>query len=251
MLPIIDGILMSKTTIACVILLVLLILNIFLLISTKNELDRIGMEYRVLLDDYHKLKSSHITLIEEYNKILSTLNNLTHNYEEIKAKYNKLYEEYLSLLDSYNELALNNTYLRRKIYELEIENSDLLLKLTYFENQTLYRDPTYRELMKFLKEDTTDEKEYIEGKYTCEHFAADLNNNAERRGIRCAFVILHFKSGHAHVIVAFKTIDKGIVYVEPQTDDLVKVGIGVRYFRDNGFEYPGFDDTIVEIVVVW
>jgi len=209
------------------------------------------MEYRILLSKYHKLESSYTTLREGYSKLLSTLNNLTHSYEEIRVKYNELYEEYLSLLNSYNELVLNNTYLRRRIHELEIENSDLLLKLTYLEKQTLYRDPTYRELMEFLEEDTTDEKEYIKGKYTCEHFAADLNNNAERRGIRCAFVILHFKSGYAHVIVAFKTIDKGMVFIEPQTDDVVKVGIGVRYFRDNNFEFPGYDDTIVEIVVVW
>jgi len=33
-------------------------------------------------------------------------------------------------------------------------------------------------------------------------------------------------------------------------DKEVKVGIGIRYFIDDGFNKPNFDDTIIKILII-
>jgi len=121
------------------------------------------------------------------------------------------------------------------------------------------RDPTYKEVITFLSQDKTDENKYVEdtyGVYICSHFARDAGNNAEAAGLRCAFVELRFvKEGHA--IIAFKTIDEGLVYFEPMTDERVKPVVGKRYYQciepKPGYYYekPSFDDTIMDILVIW
>ncbi|MFC1928733.1 hypothetical protein ACFLXK_03925 [Chloroflexota bacterium] len=121
------------------------------------------------------------------------------------------------------------------------------------------RDPTYAEAVSFLREDKTDENEYIEdtyGVYVCSHFARDVCNNAEERGLRCAVVELRFLE-QGHVIIAFDTIDKGLVYFETLTDGKVEPVIGKRYYQcmipKPGYYYekPSYDDTIRDIVVIW
>ncbi|MGP3668260.1 MAG: hypothetical protein ACKD6N_06990 [Candidatus Bathyarchaeota archaeon] len=42
-------------------------------------------------------------------------------------------------------------------------------------------------------------------------------------------MIVYFKDG-THALVVFETMDKGLVFIEPQVDREVKVGVGVRYW---------------------
>jgi len=121
------------------------------------------------------------------------------------------------------------------------------------------RDPAYQEVIAFLRQDKTDENEYdgsSYGVYVCSHYARDVCNSAEHAGFRCAFVeIRYMESGHA--IVAFDTIDEGLVYFEPQNDWVVKPVIDKRYYQcvepDEGYYYeePDYDDTIKDILVTW
>ena len=121
------------------------------------------------------------------------------------------------------------------------------------------KDPTYAEVVAFLREDKTDENEYIEdtyGVYVCSHFTRDVCNNAEQVGFRCALVELRYPE-QGHVIIAFDTIDEGLVYFEPQSDERAKPATGKRYYQciipEAGYYYeePSYDDTIMDIVVVW
>ncbi len=72
------------------------------------------------------------------------------------------------------------------------------------------RDPTYQEVITFLKEDRTDKNAYSSPSYVCSHFAMDVCNNAEAKGIRCAFVELRYTE-NGHAIIAFNTVDKNII----------------------------------------
>jgi len=112
------------------------------------------------------------------------------------------------------------------------------------------RDPTYQEALAFLGQDTTDKNEYDEDAYVCSHFARDVCNNAETNGFRCALVVIRNPDGD-HAIIAFETIDNGLVYFEPQFDDEVRVVIGKSYSQLNNYVRSSFDDTIVGIVVIW
>jgi len=111
----------------------------------------------------------------------------------------------------------------------------------------------------FLRQDKTDENEYIEdtyGVYVCSHFARDVGNSAEEAGLRCAFVELRYLEG-GHAVIAFDTIDEGLVYFDTQTDERVRPVIGKRYYQciepRPGYYYvrPSYDDTIKDILVIW
>ena len=84
-------------------------------------------------------------------------------------------------------------------------------------------DPTWTELLDFLLEDQTDRNAYVSGTYMCGDFARDVHNNAERAGIRAAFVVVRLSGGFPsfgllsssyHALNAFKTTDRGLVFID-------------------------------------
>jgi hypothetical protein len=106
-------------------------------------------------------------------------------------------------------------------------------------------DPSYAQLVNFLRSDTTDEYPYIGAVITlepytlpaeshvdltrikniidgteqptdpfvCSDFAERLHNDAEIAGLRCAYVAIDLSTG-GHGIVAFQTTDKGLIYID-------------------------------------
>ena len=79
-------------------------------------------------------------------------------------------------------------------------------------------DPTYDELVAFIKKDLTDKKDYIEdgpNAYVCSDFAEEVHNNAETAGIRAGWVSVTFEgTDEGHALNAFDTIDRGLVYID-------------------------------------
>ena len=108
------------------------------------------------------------------------------------------------------------------------------------------KNPTYLQLLNFLKADKTDgfpyeftfplaqfysgeAKDKIDLAYIksiidglarpknpkiCADFAERLHNNAELEGIRCGYVSLEMDDGIGHACDMFETTDKGIVYID-------------------------------------
>jgi hypothetical protein len=117
-------------------------------------------------------------------------------------------------------------------------------------------DPTYSQVVSFINADRTNDNEYIEDTYVCSHFARDVCNNAEGEGLRCAFVDIRYPDG-GHAIIAFDTVDEGLAYFDAITDERVRPVIGERYYRcieprpGYYYEAPSFDDTIMDILVIW
>jgi len=111
------------------------------------------------------------------------------------------------------------------------------------------RDPIYKEVLAFIRQDKTDENKYNAENYTCLNFVADLKNNAFKAGYRCGLVFIEFPES-AHTIVCFNTTDRGIVFVEPQTDEIVILTVGQPYW-DRTKYIPTYNDTIVRFVIIW
>lgn len=96
----------------------------------------------------------------------------------------------------------------------------------YYDEQPLYgginlvnsqsaMNPTWEQLLRFVESDITDEQTYVEGEYMCGDFAETLHNNAEKEGIRAAWVAVDFAdSTIGHALNAFNTVDQGIVFVD-------------------------------------
>jgi hypothetical protein len=112
------------------------------------------------------------------------------------------------------------------------------------------RDPTYEEAIRFIREDATDEFEYVTGEFECRHFAAIFIENAFNQGLRCLYVQLAFPEG-GHAIVAFNTIDLGMIYIEPQNDDIVTPVVGNVYCDRGKYLPPTYDDTVLEILLIF
>ncbi|MBL7159013.1 hypothetical protein ISS85_00850 [Candidatus Microgenomates bacterium] len=91
------------------------------------------------------------------------------------------------------------------------------------------QDPTWEEVLEFLKNDSTDDKLYDLDSFVCTGFAEMFHNNAERAGIKTAYVGIVFSEGPGHVINAFNTNDKGLVYVDV-------TGPGFSRLRDDFLE---------------
>ena len=105
-------------------------------------------------------------------------------------------------------------------------------------------NPTYDEVLKLL-----DESEMSS--------AQEINNYAEATGIRTAYVrslIAEPASKgmiYIYELIAFETVDKGLVIIEPWLYREVKVEIGRSYSETNGFSTPDYDDTITKVTIVW
>jgi hypothetical protein len=113
-------------------------------------------------------------------------------------------------------------------------------------------DVTWEYLKQFLLDDQTDEYLYDDGFFTCGDFAEKLHNNAEKAGIKAAFVCLDFSGGSAvidHAVNAFYTTDLGLlVYIDDtgdrtsstcSLDKTVKVEVGQPCSAELIFPCPG------------
>jgi hypothetical protein len=89
------------------------------------------------------------------------------------------------------------------------------------------RDPTYIGALQFIRSDETDRNQYNQS-YRCTNFADDFMNNAFRAGYRCGYVTIEFPEIN-HVIVCFNTSDNGLIFIEPQSDEIVALATGKPY----------------------
>ena len=213
--------------------------------STKEELDSTKTE---LASTNGELDSTKTELESTSIKLGTTEVEL----ESTKGELHSVETELASTLDSLSTIQTELGVTRDTLTDLEISYEGLMTGHGY-----TIKDPTYSEMMSFLRADDTDEAEYIEDEYECTEFTTDLCNGAEEEGIRCAYVTLKFPAGIGHTIVAFDTIDKGLIYIEPQYDDLVRVEIGKHFHKcvvpkaSYLYEKPDYDDTIEEVLIAW
>jgi hypothetical protein len=111
-------------------------------------------------------------------------------------------------------------------------------------------DPGFKELINFLSEDLTENKDYVYPVYTCGDFAAHLHDKAEKQGIKCGVVGVKFNTTYkenlsgtlnisnypppyssydtcrGHAINAFHTTDRGMVYVDSTGITVEEKGMG-------------------------
>ena len=201
------------------------------LAATTGELDATKTE----------LESTVVALASTEIELRATKEGLRSAETELAATLDRLSTTQAKLDDKESELS-----------ELQVNYEGLMTGHGY-----TIKDPSFKEMLRFLEEDDTDKAEYVKGEYECIEFTTDLCNRAEENGIRCAYVSVRFPDGRGHAIVAFNTIDKGLIYIEPQYDDLVNIVIGKPFYKcvvpKEGVTYvkPSHDDTILEVLVAW
>jgi hypothetical protein len=88
------------------------------------------------------------------------------------------------------------------------------------DNNSSASDPSYAQLLTFLKADRTESYPYEPSVYTCGDFAETLHNNAEKAGIRTGYVLCT-----NHAMNVFQTTDMGLVYIDDTGFELSADGI--------------------------
>ena len=202
----------------------------------QSKMDNMAGQYQYEIS----LKNDSIQSIQDaFNLLENRYNLLNDNYSGLQELQDELQDEYNLLDGKYNEELISYS---------NLESEYNLLKSGDKYN---LHDPTYDEMIDFLERDKTDENSYIDVTYDCSHFTRDVNNNAEKDGIRCAYVVLEFNI-QAHAIVAFNTVDSGLIYVEPQDDKIADtVEVGMTYYDCFGSTLLVVNDTIITILVYW
>lgn len=105
-------------------------------------------------------------------------------------------------------------------------------------------NPTYDELREILADGEADT-------------AREIHEYADANGLRVAYVRSQIARKAAegmvwvYQLVAFETVDNGLVIIEPWSHREVKIEVGKRYSELNGFSARPYDDTITKITIVW
>lgn len=112
------------------------------------------------------------------------------------------------------------------------------------------RDPTYQEMLNFIALDKTDEHPFDEDTYNCYDYTNAVCSNAFNAGYHCGDVYVDFPDC-AHALVCFNTTDRGLIFIEPQSDDIMTLIVGQHYWNRAIYKAPDYDDTIVRYGVIW
>lgn len=148
-------------------------------------------------------------------------------------------------------------------------------------------DPSYEQLVEFIKRDKTNEIPYNKTSFVCSDAAERVHNNAETFGFRCAWVYINFENENAtinpatnalvvgHACNLFNITDKGLVAIDctggsrpadaaasvdlSMWDNEVPLVKGGEYIPKLLYSFPGSDNmkpfssmgTIADFYVFW
>jgi hypothetical protein len=125
-------------------------------------------------------------------------------------------------------------------------------------NNSDAKDPSWNELIRFLKDDPTDKMKYASSSFVCADFAEMLHNNAEKAGYRAAYGAIrlgpvpYWPTQGGHTFDAFQTTDRGLVFIDAtgtsseggpsERDKIVAVEVGKNYVPRAVFPEEGWSN---------
>ena len=179
----------------------------------------------VTINNYSEIVRSKDAIIEDKERLINRLQawlkgNVTYcnnRLSHLNSTVTSLKRELSSLLSKNKELQAIITSLSKNYSELQ-RRYESLLNAT---SRSTLKDPTWEELKSFIESDKTDELEYKPHEFDCTGFAITLRDNAWRQGLRCGFVEIDLSSGVGHNLNAFKTTDRGLVFVDCLDKDAI------------------------------
>jgi len=236
--------------------------------AVRSELNSLTQNYTSLSEAYSSLNASYARLLQEHSTLESQYNALEDAYRQLNSSYSSLFDAYSALNSTYGELLarysiLNTTYseLLRQYTALNESYSQLLsLNSTYAKlysalyeplaNETI---PTIDELKAWLREDSTDSIAYSMPNFVCGDYAVMLSFHAKLMGWDMGVVaVLGMKSDGSEFNHAFNAMicREGLVYVEPQTDDVWWYSGHSEIQPGGWYDYPSFGRVYVQEYII-
>ncbi len=234
---------MKKFVITVVASLVLIVLWLSLSLRTTNVK---LFEANKMVQEQNTKINSYLTTISEQNKSIEENIRTIQNQEtkiqkitgEVDSAQKELSSTKISLYQTQSSLSTTQSSLTKVQKELDSTVDTLnLYKNTWgsavasginppfaasgniyskvsLTNNVTSNNTDIRSLKNFIFQDKTDEKEYITGIYMCGEFAREVHNNAEKQGIRCAWIAIKLDNGKYHALNAFETTDQGLIFID-------------------------------------
>ena len=190
--------------------------------GNKTSLTKLEEDYSLLNDVYNTLNSAFASLQSEHDSLQSEYTSLQRNYAYLEEDYTVLEEDYENVISEYVDLLGNHTHL------LMYVDRSLESKST----------PSISELQSWLFLDQTNLLGY-HNDFDCKDFSVLLSVKARTNhwdmGIASIYGYdVNTEEYYAHAF-NFIITNEGLVYVEPQTDDIwwysdhEKIEVGITY----------------------
>jgi len=204
---------MTIGTYVFIILMIVILIGLSMYSSgLEQDLSNTKWDYKLEKKAHNETVNMLYATSLELSNISSVINETNSRYLEIESKYKSIYNDYNKTSDD-----LGNA--NKEIITLNDKISDLEKEIDLYKNGDKYHlsKQTYEVAKSFWENDKTDENEYINDTYNCMDFAADFIKNAKNEGIYCGLAYVRYDGG-AHALVIIPTLNKGLVYLEPQND---------------------------------
>jgi len=220
-----------------------------------NDYIKLNQTHNSLLNNYTQLNQTQQILILEYNELNASYRILVLNYSELKQDYSKLSSDYITLEQDYTDLSDEYIVLQSQYASLFNDYNALL---EAFNEPLSYEEiPSTYELENWLFfADKTDEIHYDYPNFLCGDFAVMLSLHAKPRHWDVGVVgVLGYTESYESFDHAFNAIicDEGLVYVEPQTDEVWWYENHEEISEGIWWEFPDYGYIYVEeyIVILW
>ena len=226
-----------------------------------NGHNLLQIKFNELESDYHTLNDTYSILVNNYTQLNQTHQSLILEYNQLNESYQVLANNNTELIQSYTELSDNYETLEQDYREISDQYTGLFSEYSTlseaFNDPLSYEEvPSIQQLEQWLSEDKTDEIEYDMPSFICGDFSVMLAQHAKLKNWDMGVVAVHgYKVSDGTFDHAFNAIvcDEGLVYVEPQTDEV--------WWHENYEEipegaelsFPGFGSIYVERydIIVW
>lgn len=189
----------------------------------------------------HQTSQQYASLIEDHEDALDRLDVISHDLEYMtelhELEQDSKVREIEVLTGDLRSVTIDNFDLKKDLRDSEIQ---------FYETYDLKTTPLYAEVMAFIDEDDTDEDLYVIHDHDCTQFSNTVIRNALDRGLFACAVDISFDTDddgvvdRGHMIVVFNTIDRGIIYIDPQTDEVIDMHVGMDYW-DEGYYVLQYD----------
>ena len=193
------------------------------LVSTQSEL---SSTQQTLASTQSELTSTKADLASSQLELGSTKKTLTVTQSELTSTKSELDLTEVDLSSTKQSLVSTQSELSSTQQQLAVAQETLEgLGITLYTSKERYdvalidnptaTNPTWSQLMTFIRQDQTDKNYYVEDVYDCTEYSRDVHNNAEAVGIHAATVHIDFENERvSHALNAFLTTDYGLVYVD-------------------------------------
>jgi len=170
---------------------------------------------------YQQIWNLQEQLQSEREQHLSEVTNYKNSLNLLGQKYEACYNQSKELNKTINRLIASLTEVEQRKQELE--------RILYKSNK-ISLQPSYKIVKQFMMKDDTDKLTWSDD-FDCSEFSRRFIANFRKQGYFACVTELDFNDS-AHDIVAINTSDKGIIFVEPQSDEIItqeELQVGVNY----------------------